>query len=247
MKQRTFVQKTTLARLSKENLFCSNNNTPEIQIFNPWRHQKKLLVANQLQVSTFLFEINSQDNGISKLVSHLKLLSSMLELTDNDKIVLSTIIKKLQDMSGNRSFLISEVGKVVRLLLLSQGTNAESDGIFFALKRVKTYLWSTIGNNRLHDLILVHVHNNILHNIKGALLGLRLFLAIESPLKIMKNAFYFTLKALFVLKIFKFLSWLFGHVAKRLDQKDKVNFEFYDVTAWLINNYNTHIDQYLEK
>ena len=37
---------------------------------------------------------------------------------------------------------------------------------------------------------------------------------IESPLKMMKNAFYFTLKALFVFKIFKFLSWLFGHVEK---------------------------------
>ena len=63
----------------------------------------------------------------------------------------------------------------------------------------------------------------------------------------MKNASYFTLKALFVLKIFKFLSWLFGHVAKRLDKKDKVNFKFYDVTAWLANNCNTHIAQYLEK
>ena len=30
----------------------------------------------------------------------------------------------------------------------------------------------------------------------------------------MKNAFYFILKALFVLKIFKFLSLLFGHVEK---------------------------------
>ena len=37
---------------------------------------------------------------------------------------------------------------------------------------------------------------------------------IESPLKIMKNASYFNLKALFVLKIFKFLSRLFGHVGK---------------------------------
>ena len=35
-----------------------------------------------------------------------------------------------------------------------------------------------------------------------------------NPLKIIKNAFYFTFKALFVLKIFKFLSWLFGHVEK---------------------------------
>ena len=39
---------------------------------------------------------------------------------------------------------------------------------------------------------------------KGALLGLRQFLAIENPLKRIKNAFYFTTKALFVLKIFKF-------------------------------------------
>ena len=34
----------------------------------------------------------------------------------------------------------------------------------------------------------------------------------ESPLKMMKNTFYFNLKALFVLKILKFLSWHFGHV-----------------------------------
>ena len=37
----------------------------------------------------------------------------------------------------------------------------------------------------------------------------------------MKNTFYITLKALFVLRIFKFLSWLFDHVEKRLELKDK--------------------------
>ena len=36
----------------------------------------------------------------------------------------------------------------------------------------------------------------------------------DSPSKVMKNAFYFILKALFVLKIFKLLSWLFEHVEK---------------------------------
>ena len=82
---------------------------------------------------------------------------------------------------------------------------------------------------------------------KGALSGLKQILAIESPLKMMKNAFYFTSKALFVLKIFKFLSRLFGPVAKRLDKKDKVNFGFYDVTAWLTYNCNTHIAHYLKK
>ena len=64
---------------------------------------------------------------------------------------------------------------------------------------------------------------------------------IESPLKMMKNAFYFNLKALFVLKIFKFLSRLFGHLGKT------VNFKIHDVTTWFTNNCNTHIAQYLTK
>ena len=34
----------------------------------------------------------------------------------------------------------------------------------------------------------------------------------ESPLKMMKNTFYIILKSFFVLKIFKFLYWHFGHV-----------------------------------
>ena len=38
----------------------------------------------------------------------------------------------------------------------------------------------------------------------------------KSPLKIMKNAFYFLLNALFVLKIFKYLSCICGPLAKRL-------------------------------
>ena len=54
----------------------------------------------------------------------------------------------------------------------------------------------------------------------------------------MKNAFYFILKALFVFKIFRFLSLAFGHVE---------NLKIYGVTAWSTNNYNTHIAQYITK
>ena len=54
-------------------------------------------------------------------------------------------------------------------------------------------------------------------------------------------------KALFVPKILKFLSWLFGHGGKRLDIKEKVNFKICDIIGWTANNYNTHIDQYLKK
>ena len=63
----------------------------------------------------------------------------------------------------------------------------------------------------------------------------------------MKNAFNFMLKALFVLEICMFLSWLFGYWEKQLDKEAKVNFETYDITDWTANNYFTHIAQYLKK
>ena len=63
-------------------------------------------------------------------------------------------------------------------------------------------------------------------NFEDALSDLRTLLATESPLKMMKNAFYFTLKALFVLKIFKFLSVLFDYVKKRLDRKIRLIAKF---------------------
>ena len=83
--------------------------------------------------------------------------------------------------------------------------------------------------------------------VKDVLSGLKQFLATECPLKMVKNVSYITSKAPFVLKISKFLCGLFGHVAKRLNKKGKVNFKFYDVTAWLANNRNTHIAQYFER
>ena len=46
----------------------------------------------------------------------------------------------------------------------------------------------------------------LFEQIKGPLLDLRQNLVTESPLKMIKNDFYFTLIALFVLKIFIFLS-----------------------------------------
>ena len=64
---------------------------------------------------------------------------------------------------------------------------------------------------------------------KGALPGLRQFLATENPLKLI--SLFFTLKTLFVLNIFKFLSWLFGLAEKKFDFKDKINFKIYDVTT----------------
>ena len=83
--------------------------------------------------------------------------------------------------------------------------------------------------------------------LKGLPSDVRQFLATESPLTMMKNGFCLTVKAFFVLNIFKFLSY-FGYLGKWLDGKAKVNnVKICDVKNWERKNCNTHIAQYFEK
>ena len=82
-------------------------------------------------------------------------------------------------------------------------------------------------------------------SLKGLLQDLTKILIAECPLKMMKNAFYFMLKAIFALPIFTFSPYLFDHVGKWLDKKAKVNIKIYDITGWIVNN--IHITQHLQK
>ena len=52
---------------------------------------------------------------------------------------------------------------------------------------------------------------------KGVPSGLKGLLVTQGSLEMIKNGFYFTSNALFVLNIFKFLSLLFAHDVKLLD------------------------------
>ena len=62
------------------------------------------------------------------------------------------------------------------------------------------------GNKKYKHFMRLANNSPAKVTFKGALRSERPFLAAESLLKKMKNAFYFTLKTLFVFKIFKFLS-----------------------------------------
>ena len=68
---------------------------------------------------------------------------------------------------------------------------------------------SSIADSTADDRYLLY-----LFCLKGELKRYETIFETENPLKMMKNDFYFTLKALFVLKIFKFFSLLFDHVEK---------------------------------
>ena len=78
--------------------------------------------------------------------------------------------------------------------------------------QILLYLITNISNIFLSQCWRLETSSMLFYYFKGTLLGLRQFLTTESPLKMMKNAFYSILKALLILKILKLLSWLFGHV-----------------------------------
>ena len=65
------------------------------------------------------------------------------------------------------------------------------------------------------------------------------------PFKIMKNAFYFILKALFLFKIFKFFVLTFWSCKKTGWLERKINFKIHNITTWLVDNCNKHIAHYL--
>ena len=107
--------------------------------------------------------------------------------------------------------IYSKKKKKWKLHLYIQKNNA-AQKMKFSIKDI----FSKYDQNCSFLLILVTFTEEILNGnfifcamrikFKGALSGLGQSLSTETPLKLMKNAFYFTLKALFVLKIFKSLS-----------------------------------------
>ena len=54
--------------------------------------------------------------------------------------------------------LMSEVSKLVQLLLVMPATNAQSERSFSDVRRLKTCLRSSMTQERLNHLLLVHIH-----------------------------------------------------------------------------------------
>ena len=56
--------------------------------------------------------------------------------------------------------LISQVTLLVKLMLVMPATNATSERAFSSVRRIKTYLRSTMSQQRLNHLMLLHVHKS---------------------------------------------------------------------------------------
>ena len=79
--------------------------------------------------------------------------------------VLLDIVDIVKRMSAAEKSLLSEIVKSVRIFLVVPATNCASERSFSSMRRVKTYLRSTMLQKRLNALMILHVHKHYTDNL----------------------------------------------------------------------------------
>ena len=63
-------------------------------------------------------------------------------------------------LSHGQRLLLSQVEKLLQLIFVMPSTNATSERSFSALRRLKSYLRTTMSQERLNFLVLLYVHKD---------------------------------------------------------------------------------------
>jgi Domain of unknown function (DUF4371)/hAT family C-terminal dimerisation region len=95
-------------------------------------------------------------------VNTLQVEISMLRTTQNmdgTKSSVDDYAKLLMNMSPEVRGMFPHVEALVRLLLVNPASSASAERSFSSLRRLKTYLRSTIGQARLNHVAISHIHN----------------------------------------------------------------------------------------
>ena len=112
--------------------------------------------------------IYKDDLSRQELDSQLPLLKPLCEEVcqeSGENFSFHDAVKVISGLSVSERAAFSGVLKVVKLLLLLPATNATSERSFSALRRVKTYLRSTMSQERLNNLMVLHVHDEQVANL----------------------------------------------------------------------------------
>lgn len=116
---------------------------------------------------SFVCEFYGQDINKQELESQLKVLKTlyMEKAEDREKPSVQVLKKTLQSLTPDQLSIIDMVCRVFQLLLIMPATNATSERSFSALRRIKTYLRSTMSQARLNHLMVLHYHQDLTDNL----------------------------------------------------------------------------------
>ena len=110
---------------------------------------------------SFVTDFYASDFDAHQLKTQLHVLSSTFSNAENASIQLPDIIKYFKTKSPAELALFSEIGTLLKLLLVMPATNAVSERSFSALRRIKSYLRSTMTQDRLNHLMTLHIHRDL--------------------------------------------------------------------------------------
>ena len=104
-----------------------------------------------------VMETYGDDLSRQQLHTQLLLLKPLFE-SHNSALYLNDITQRLSQLCAPERVAFSNIWIAMKLLLILPATNATSERSFSALRRVKTYLRSTMSQERLNNLMVLHVH-----------------------------------------------------------------------------------------
>ena len=113
-------------------------------------------------ICDFFFENFEKDD----LAAELSTLHQLYQSKARDEApTVASIKTTLSSLSIPQRMLLKTVSKVLQLLLILPATNSTSERSFSALRRIKSYLRSTMSQARLNNLMILHYHQELCDTI----------------------------------------------------------------------------------
>ena len=97
--------------------------------------------------------------------TQLTILGTLFDGLNKDSIDIPFVINRLRELTQPQKNLFSEIIVLVKLLLLASATNAISERSCSALRRIKTYLISTMTKSRLNHCMMLNRYKEALREL----------------------------------------------------------------------------------
>ena len=128
-----------------------------------YKNLESLLVgaANREVIDEFFEQVTAfykEDFDRSLLSVQLQSLGTIF--ADSTRKSLRDCLKYLTDLSPAQKSYFSEVWSLAQLILVMPATNAVSERSFSAMRRLKTYLRSTMSQSRLNHVMLLNINKD---------------------------------------------------------------------------------------
>ena len=75
-------------------------------------------------------------------------------------------LKQVKGLSEGEKLLIGEVAKLLKLAIVMPATNAVSERLLSVMRCLYTYLRTNMSQNRLNNLMVLHVHKEKIDALK---------------------------------------------------------------------------------